>query len=66
MMYLIFTHSAVPSSLYFILRGKLLAKVNDIEFIGMHIDDKISFKYHFNGICNKIYKSVGVKHRVKS
>ena len=39
---------------------KPLKRVNVITFLGIYIDENLTWKYHIDHVCNKIYKSIGV------
>ena len=42
-----------------------IPRKNVTKFLGVFIDDRLSWKEHISHICNKISKSIGVLYRVK-
>jgi hypothetical protein len=39
---------------------KPLKRVNVVKFLGIYIDENLTWKYHIDHVCNKISKSIGV------
>ena len=42
-----------------------LKQVTEIKFLGVYIDEGLTWKSHISYICKKISKSVGTMHRVR-
>ena len=38
---------------------KPLKRVNVVKFLGIYIDENLTWKYHIHHVCNKISKSIG-------
>ena len=38
---------------------KPLKRVNVVKFLGIYIDENLTWKYHIDHVCNKISKSIG-------
>ena len=43
--------------------GKVLKQEQSLKFLGVHIDENLSWKTHINFLCQKISKSIGVIYR---
>ncbi len=48
------------------LEGKPLERVFQTKFLGVYVDDNLSWKYHTSQISVKISKSLGVLYRLKN
>lgn len=46
--------------------GLKISQVNQIKFLGVIVDQKLTWKYHIQHVCRKIMKSVGILSRVRS
>ena len=44
---------------------KPLKRVNVVKFLGIYIDENLTWKYHIDHVCNKISKSIGVIARLR-
>ena len=64
--YIIFSHNAVPQNLDIFIRNEKLSRVSNTNFLGIHIDEKLTFKHHVNFLSNKISRSIGILYRIKS
>ena len=65
--YMIFTHRSLPLNLPdVVIRGSPIARVNSCTFLGITIDDRLSFTTHVNNISNKISRSLGVIRKASS
>ena len=42
-----------------------LKQVTEVKFLGVYIDEGLTWKSHITYICKKISKSVGIMHRVR-
>ena len=42
-----------------------IKQIHSARFLGVHIDDKITWKDHISYISNKLAKSISILHRVK-
>ena len=42
-----------------------LKQVTEVKFLGVYIDEGLTWKSHISYICKKISKSVGIMHRVR-
>ena len=47
------------------INGIQLSQVNDVKFLGIMMDDKLTWKKHIEHISNKIAKSIGIMYRLK-
>ena len=46
------------------IRDSILAKVSTVKFLGVTLDENLTFNDHVKNITTKIYKSVGVMGRI--
>ena len=61
--YMIVSHSNIPQNL-FTIRGISLPRVNSAKFLGVTIDDKLTFAEHINALSARVSRSVGVIFRL--
>ena len=47
------------------INGIQLSQVNDVKFLGIMMDDKLTWKKHIEHISKKIAKSIGIMYRLK-
>lgn len=64
--YLIFSNCDKSSNKRLAIRGSPLSLVNSAKFLGVMIDDRLSFKLHLNYVCDKISKSIGVMRKLSA
>ena len=64
--YMLFSNSLVslPDNIYF--DNSPLDKVSDIKFLGVTIDDKLSWRLHVDTICKTISRNIGIINRLKT
>ena len=41
------------------IRGQVLPQCSDTKFLGIVIDDKLSFSTHITTVCNKVSRNIG-------
>ena len=46
------------------IRETILTKVSTVKFLGVTLDENLTFKDHVNKVTSNIYKSVGVMRRL--
>ena len=46
-------------------RNEEIIKVQNIKFLGIYLDDKLSWNYHINDLCKKLSKNIGVLYRLQ-
>lgn len=46
------------------LNGSVITNVEYYKFLGIIIDEKLSFKYHINELCGKLSRTVGAVRKV--
>ena len=63
--YMIFSNCTNRSHDDVIINGRVLERVKYTNFLGVIIDDKLSWKYHINHIKGKMSKSIGILQKVK-
>ena len=63
--YMIFSNSIenLPGDIIF--DGTPLENVSWTTFLGVEVDNKLTWKYHINSICKKISRNIGVINRLK-
>ena len=64
--YMIFTNKSINFDNISIKMGdSIIKRVNTTKFLGINIDDKLSWSTHIGAICNKLCKNVGVMYKLK-
>ena len=48
-----------------ILNGKKLIESKRTEYLGLIIDDRLSWKFHINELCKKLGRVIGIIYRLK-
>ena len=48
-----------------LLDGRCLSRVNKTKFLGVIIDENLSFKYHVEAISNTISRNIGILNKLK-
>ena len=56
---------SIALNMSFLFDTKPLKRVNVVKFLGIFIDDNLSWKFHVDHVCNKIFKSIGIISRVR-
>lgn len=54
------------SNMNIMINGEIIEKVNEIKYLGVVLDTKLSFEAHLNHICKKIAKKIGFFQRIRS
>ena len=62
---ILFTNDRVNSEIKLMIDRTQIAQVQEIKFLGILIDDKMTWKSHINYISNKISKSIGILYKVR-
>ena len=63
--YMIFSIKDKPPDLRLVIGSSLIERTNVQKFLGIYIDDRLTFREHANKICAKMSKRVGVMRRLK-
>ena len=50
----------IPDESDIVLDGRSVARVSVFKFLGVHIDDRLTWKHHINHLRGKISRSIGV------
>ena len=56
-LYSLFTNNFYSSSETLHIRGQVLPQCWSIKFLGIGIDDKLSFSAHITSVCNKVCRN---------
>ena len=64
--YMIFSIKDKPPDLSLNIRNSCIDRTNVQKFLGVYIDDRLTFGDHINKICSKMSRSIGVIRRLKS
>ena len=51
---------------HFILNDTTICKTACVKYLGLLIDDKLSFKTHIDDLCNSLIKYVGIFYRLRN
>ena len=49
-----------------IIRNNIIARSNTQKFLGILVDEKLTFKKHIDAICNKVSSGIGIINKLKS
>ena len=63
--YMIFSIKDKPPDLRLEIGNSLIQRTNVQKFLGIYIDDRLTFRDHVNKICAKMSKRVGVMRRLR-
>ena len=64
---MLFTNRKINLDLVTVKMGDaLVSRVSAITFLGINIDDKLTWNNHIGVICNKLSKNIGVMYKLKS
>jgi hypothetical protein len=64
--YMLFSKRQHPSLPALLMNGIELEKVSSIKYLGVIIDDKLSFNEHINSVCNKLGRFHSILYNNKS
>lgn len=59
-------NKSLPNTENFKINGKAIERVKSFIFLGLTIDDKLTWKNHINKVCNKISKVNGILNKFKN
>ena len=59
------TQTSIPSNLELYYRNEKLSRVSNTKFLGVFVDEKLSWNYHVNYICKTLAKNIGVLYRLQ-
>ena len=62
---ILFDNSRGHSNIQVMLDGIKIKQVQVIKFLGIYIDDKLTWKHHIEHLSNKISKSIGIIYKVR-
>ena len=64
--YMIFgTRQARSIDLKLHYRSKEITKVQNVKFLGVYFDDRLSWNFHVNILCTKLAKNIGILSRLQ-
>jgi hypothetical protein len=46
------------------IRGHFISRVQTAKFLGIFIDEKLTFNYHINFICRKASRALGIMYKL--
>jgi hypothetical protein len=55
----------ITSDISLAFKGILLARKQQVKFLGIYLDKNLSWKSHINHVCKKISKSIGINLRAR-
>ena len=61
----LFTNSKLFRNITITINNVSIKQIHSARFIGVYIDDKMTWKDHISYISNKLAKSISILHRVK-
>ena len=63
--YMIISNRCVPDDLNLSICGNILTRVVTQNFLGVLIDNKLTFKSHIHSTCRKISRSIGILYKLR-
>ena len=48
------------------MNESILLHTNHSKFLGVHIDESMSWKYHIGDVCSKVSQVVGILYRLRN
>jgi hypothetical protein len=60
-----FKTAPVSDSYSLMLDSYTLERVNSIKFLGVYIDEKLTWSFHINHVCSKIARGLGILGRLR-
>ena len=63
--YMLFTRKNVSNRIDIVFDGKQIERVHTTKFLGVIIDDKLSWQHHVSHVCKKLNKSLAVINKVR-
>lgn len=62
--YTVFTNKKMTNLPVLLIRDQSISYVTSVKFLGVEIDNRLSFSVHVSGICSKISKSYAIMRRI--
>ena len=62
--YMIITHKAIMNIGRIKIKNRTIKRINCIKFLGVMMDDRLSFDKHALHICGKVARAVGIINRI--
>lgn len=62
--YMIISDGVVPDDIAINIRGTTLSCVHSTKFLGVIIDDKLTFNLHIEAVCKKVSRTIGMIYRI--
>ena len=63
---MIFSHKVIPDNLVVKIRNQNISRTGSMSFLGVAIDEKLTFVDHIDELSRKVAKSVGIIYRISS
>ena len=61
---MVISNKKTPETLNIRLRNNNLSKATELKFLGVHIDQKLTFKFHIDLMTRKVSQSIGAIYRI--
>ena len=62
--YMIISHNNIPVDISLEIRNNILERVSTTKFLGLIIDEKLTFNHHIDFTCKKLSRVVGIIYRL--
>jgi len=62
--YMVITNKTILDDPVIKIRGQPLNRVTEAKFLGIVLDDKLTFKAHVNSVCSKLSRARGIMYRI--
>ncbi len=59
------THRKKVKPLHLMIDETIIERVTEFNFLGLTLDENLSWKSHINKIANRISKSIGILNKLK-
>ena len=63
---IIFSNYTISDNVLIKIRDVPISRVHSTKFLGIIIDDRLTFSKHVDNVCSKISKSIGIMYRLSS
>lgn len=63
--FIIFSLKKIPRDLRILIDNKIIEQVSSSKFLGVVLDEKLTFKNHVVFVTKKVSKLIGIFHRLK-
>ena len=63
--FILFSKKRIRNRMSITIENKTIKEVNETKFLGVIVDTNLSWAFHIDNVYKKVYKNLGVMHRIK-